>query len=264
MRERSVSLRRGAFEIPVLEGGSGDPLLFLHGSWAIEWGPFHDALAQRHRVIAPILPGFGESSGAEQLLDIHDLIYCELDLLDALGLTGLPLVGHSLGGMVAAELAAVQPQRFTQLVLIGPLGLWNEAHPVPDFFTFAPTALAGMLYADPDSPQAQAIAVTPTEDEAMIQFQLERAKSMAASARFLWPIPNRGLSKRLHRATMPTLLIWGERDGVCPPAYAEDFKALLPNARVELIPVAAHMPHLEQPEKLAELIEGFLGAVPSP
>src|SRR6266516_2774441 len=223
MLERKISLRGKTFEPVVLEGGEGQPLLYLHGSWATEWGPFHESLARRHRVVAPILPGFGESKGAEHLLDIHDLIYYQLDLLDRLDLHALPLIGHSLGGMIAAELAAVQPRRFTRLVLLAPLGLWNEAHPVLDFFTFSPASLAAALYSDPDSEQAQSTARPPAEGDAMIHFQLERAKSMAASARFLWPIPNRGLNKRLHRVTMPTLLVWGERDGICPPAYAQDF-----------------------------------------
>ncbi len=81
---------------------------------------------------------------------------------------------------------------------------------------------------------------------------------MATTARYLWPIPNRGLNKRLHRASMPTLLVWGERDGICPPQYARDFQALLPDARLEIIPAAAHLPQVEQPARLAELVRSFL------
>ena len=258
MQARKLSLRDGMFETSLLQGGRGAPLLYLHGTWAAEWGPFLDALAAERRVIAPIQPGFGDSTGDEHLLDLHDLIYYHLDLLDALDLHGLPLVGHSLGGMIAAELAAVQPRRFTRLVLIAPLGLWNEAHPVPDFFTYGPDELAPGLYGDPALPLAAATLQAPDEPEAGLAFRLERAKSLATSAKYLWPIPNRGLSKRLHRVTMPTLLIWGERDGICPPEYAADFQARIPHARLELIRGAAHLPHLEHPAQLADLVRTFL------
>jgi pimeloyl-ACP methyl ester carboxylesterase len=258
METRKLSLRDGMFESSLLEGGSGQPLFYLHGTWAAEWGPFLDALAAERRVVAPIQPGFGDSSGDEHLLDLHDLIYYHLDLLDALDLHGLPLIGHSLGGMIAAELAAVQPRRFTKLVLIAPLGLWNEAYPVPDFFTYGPDELAPALFHDPDSPRLRATLQAPAETEAGIAFRLERAKALATSAKYLWPLPNRGLSKRLHRVTMPTLLVWGERDGICPPEYAADFQSRLPRAQLCLIPDAAHLPHVEHPDTLADLVRGFL------
>jgi pimeloyl-ACP methyl ester carboxylesterase len=260
MQSRQVALRDGLFEASLLEAGSGPPLLYLHGTWAADGGPFLERLAERRRVLAPRLPGFGESTGSEQLLDLHDLIYYELDLLDALDLRGLPLVGHSLGGMVAAELAAVQPERFSHLVLLGPLGLWNQDYPVPDFFAFSPPDLAAALYADPDSPVAQQAARIPVEEDERISYYLERAKGLAASAKYLWPIPNRGLAKRLHRVRMPTLLVWGERDEIVSPRYAADFQARLPQARLEILPNAAHLPMVEQPERLAALVEAFLAS----
>lgn len=263
MDARQVPIRDGMFNASLLEGGTGGPLLYLHGTWPVELedggGPFLRALATEQRVIAPRHPGFGESMGNEHLLDLQDLIYYQLDLLDQLDLFDLPLIGHSLGGMFAAELAAVQPGRFTKLVLIGPLGLWREAYPVPDFFTYDPGATARGLFADPEHPVAASIARPPTEGDELIAYHLERAKSLATSAKYLWPIPNRGLSKRLHRVGMPTLLVWGEHDSICPPRYADDFRALIPQARLELISGAAHLPQVEQPERTAELVGAFLG-----
>jgi pimeloyl-ACP methyl ester carboxylesterase len=261
MPERTISVG-GRFQTSSLELGSGPPLLYLHGTWPLELaeggGPFLHALAERHRVLAPWLPGFGASTGNEQLVDLFDLLYYELDLLDALGLDNLTLVGHSLGGMLAAELAAVQPQRFTRLVLIGPLGLWNEAYPVPDFFTFSPAETAAALFADPEHPAARALAQPPAEGDEMIAHHLERARSLATSAKYLWPIPNRGLAKRLHRVRMPTLLLWGERDPLSPPRYADDFAALLPRSERALVEAAAHLPQVEQPERTAEAVLRFL------
>ena len=177
-------------------------------------------------------------------------------------------VGHSLGGMIAAELASVQPERLTKVTLIAPLGLWNTDHPVLDFFSVTPAELAQAMYFDQESERAQALAKAPQarlpevdpdteEGQAVINYYVERAKSMSTAAKYLWPIPNKGLSKRLHRLTQPTLLIWGESDGICPPAYADDFTAILPNATLHLVPDAAHMVHIEQPEAVAELIQGF-------
>ena len=254
-----VDVRNGMFQTEVIEDGSGSPLLFLHGVNNVQPGdPFLARLARDYRVIAPRLPGFGESSGTEHLLDLYDLIYYELDLLDTLGLRGIPVVGHSLGGMVAAELAAVQPERFSAVVLIAPFGLWNPGYPVADFFTMSPAKLAAATYHDPDSPAAQAAAQPPEDNEAYIAFMLDRARSLATSAKYLWPIPNRGLSKRLHRVSAPTLLVWGESDRIVPARYAEDFRAAIGNARVEIIPEAGHLPQLEQPDPLADSILRFL------
>ncbi len=261
MQRRKVAVRDGMFETEVIEDGNGPPLLFLHGVDNVQPGdPFLARLAERYRVVAPRLPGFGESSGTEHLLDLHDLIYYELDFLDALGLHGAPVVGHSLGGMIAAELAAVQPERFTGLALIAPFGLWNPAYPVADFFAMSPAQLAAATYHDPASPAAQAAARPPEDNEAYIAFMLDRAKSLASSAKYLWPIPNRGLSKRLHRIAAPTLLVWGESDRIVPPRYAQDFQAGIAHARIEIIPEAGHLPQVERPDQLADAVLRFLAS----
>lgn len=265
MQERKVAVRGGMFETEVIEDGNGPPLLYLHGVNGVQPGdPFLARLARQHRVIAPRMPGFGESTGTEQLNDLHDLIYYELDLLDALNLRGLPVIGHSLGGMIAAELAAVQPDRVSALTLIAPMGLWNPAHPVADFFSMAPTALAAATYHDPASPIAQAAGRPPEDNEAYIAFMLDRAKSLATAAKYLWPIPNRGLNRRAHRITAPTLLVWGESDRIVPPQYAEDFQATIADTRVETIAEAGHLPQVEQPDALAEVVLGFVGAAAQP
>ena len=268
MKESSLAIRGGQFDVDVLEGGDGPPLLYLHGIAGLRWDPFLERLSASHRVIAPLTPGFGGSTGSETLSDIHDLVYFYLDLLDALDLRDLPIAGHSLGGMIAAELAAVQPERFTGIVLIAPLGLWDPEHPVLDFFSVAPAELAQAMYFDQESEAAKALASTPQaklpevdpdteEGRAVIDFYVERAKSMSTAAKYLWPIPNKGLSKRLHRLTQPTLLIWGAHDGICPPAYADDFMNVLPAATLDLVPDAAHMVPAEQPDAVAKLVEGF-------
>ena len=258
MPVRTVPVDGGRFNTEVIETGNGSPLLFLHGTFGLEADRFLDRLGERFRVVAPRHPGYGSSSGSEQLLDIHDLIYYYLDFLDAEGLRGVPLVGHSLGAMFAAELAAVQPERFTKLVLMDAFGLWNAEYPVADFFAMMPRELAETLYHDPESPTAQAASMPPEENEAFIASMLERAKSLATAAKYLWPIPNRVLSKRLHRIAAPTLLIWGESDKLVPPQYGKDFQAGIKGARLELIKDAGHLPQVEQPEQTAETVLAFL------
>ena len=246
-------------EIEVKEAGQGAPLLFLHWELGPRWSAFHDRLAEHWRVIAPSHPGFGNSGGGDQLHDIHDLIYWYLDYLDGAALSGLPLVGHGLGGMFAAELAAVQPDRFTHLVLLAPFGLWLPDAPTLDLFAASPSELSAALYADQTAPAAVAASRTPTDQAGQIEQALERAKSQASAARYLWPIPNRGLSKRLHRVKAPTLVVWGERDGVVPLAYGEAFRSRIPGARLEVIPQAAHQLLDEQPDRLAATTLQFLG-----
>ena len=269
MNERSISVRNGRFEVDVLEGGSGDPLLFLHGVFGLEWTPLLERLSLGHTVVAPRTPGFGESTGTENLDDIHDLVFFYLDLLDELDLSHLPLVGHSLGGMFAAELAATQPERFSHVALASPFGLWDNADPVTDLFTISLPDLAKAMYANEKSEAAVAVATAPQarmtevdpetdEGQATINYLVERAKSMSTAAKYLWPIPNRGLVKRLHRVRQPGLVIWGESDGIVPPVYAERFAAHMPNAVVHIVPDAAHMVVDEQPDHVAGLIEDLL------
>ncbi len=258
VKRRTVPVRKNLFAADVIEAGAGPALLFLHGEMGRNWDDFLDRLAATRRVIAPCHPGYGDSTGTEHLLDLHDLIYYYLDFLDAANLRGLPLIGHGLGGMFAAELAAVQPDRFSRLVLIAPFGLWNPAYPVLDFFAADPPDLARATYHDPESAVAVAAAEAPSEGEPYVQFMLERAKSLATAAKYLWPIPNRGLTKRLHRVTMPTLIAWGASDGVCPVRYAEDFRAAIPSSELVVVDEAGHLPQVERPDELARVVLAFL------
>jgi pimeloyl-ACP methyl ester carboxylesterase len=251
-----VELRDGRFKIRVLQAGSGDPLLFLHGSGGLFWDPLLDGLAARHHVIAPEHPGAGESQGLEHVEDLWDLVLYYNELLDELGIGSATVVGHSFGGMVAAELASTSPHRVAKLVLIAPLGLWRDDHPVPDISGTPPAALPRLLLADPDGPLAAALpAPDPNDPE-----QLFRAsQTMASILQFTWPLPDQGLSKRLYRLEAPTLLIWGAQDRLVDPAYGDDFAALIADARLEVIDGAGHLPQLEQPERTLALIAEFIG-----
>jgi pimeloyl-ACP methyl ester carboxylesterase len=258
METSTVDLLDGAFQVELRQAGAGPAVLWLHGEAGPSWTAFHDALARDWHVLAPSHPGYGASNGGDRLDDIHDAIYFYLDLIDALDLQQLALLGHGLGGMFAAELAAVQPRRFSHLVLVDPFGLWLPEVPTLDYFVLPPAELAEALYQDRDSPAARATAKAPEGQDALIAYMLERAQSMAAAARYLWPIPDRGLSKRLHRVATPALIVWGQSDRVIPVAYAAEWGRLIPSARLVVRQDAGHLPHVEIPESLADLTHAFL------
>lgn len=256
MEMKTVDVRNGRFRIETFETGSGSPLLYLHGEDGLPEGPFFEGLAKNYRVIAPRHPGLGNSTGDDYLDDMWDLLYFYLDYMDALGLEQVAIAGHGLGGMFAAELAAMQPSRFTKVVLIAPFGLWNGANPTMDYFVGSPAEVAKATFADPEGELAKGFAKPQNEGD--LGPILERVKSQRIAAKYLWPIPNRGLSKRIHRVTPPTLVLWGKQDGIIPPAYADDFDAALPNATVALLDNAGHLPHLEQPQAALGAVERFM------
>src|SRR5436189_3037331 len=149
MNTRVIETRRGA-RCRVLEGGSGAPLVFLHGAGGLfAENPFLEQLARRYHVFAPELPGYGESTGEELLEDMLDFTLHAWDVADALGLRQPHLVGHSMGGMIAAEMACLAPRDLARLVLVGAAGLWLEAHPMPDIVAMLPQEIAEGLFVDP-------------------------------------------------------------------------------------------------------------------
>jgi pimeloyl-ACP methyl ester carboxylesterase len=255
MHESILELRDGRFKIRVLQAGGGDPLIYLHGAGGLMWEPLLDALAATHHVIAPEHPGAGESLGLEHVEDLWDLVLYYNELLDTLGIERATVVGHSFGAMVAAELAATSPHRVERLVLIAPLGLWRDDHPVVDLSGVPPSALPGLLLADPDGPLA---AMLPSPDPSDPEQLFRASLTMASVLQFIWPLPDKGLAKRLYRVQAPTLLVWGAEDRCVHPDYGSDFLAALADARLEIIAGAGHLPQLEQLDETVARVQRFL------
>lgn len=247
----------------VLVAGEGAPVVFLHGIAALTWDPFLDALSERFKVYAPFMPGTGTSSGMENVRDLWDLVLGYYDLFDALKLNRPDVVGHSLGGMIAAELAANDQSRVRRLALLAPAGLWLEESPIPDIFAMTPSELLAAVVADPEGPVAQAMRQQPETIEAQMEGYIARTQVMQAAAKLLWPIPDKGLSLRAHRIKAPTLLVWGKQDQLIPPVYAEAFARLIPDTTTALIDNAGHVLTLEQPARAIDAVAGFLNA-PAP
>jgi pimeloyl-ACP methyl ester carboxylesterase len=254
--EQIIELQGGKWKTRVLSAGEGSPVVFLHGAGGLVWDPFLEGLAHRHRVLAPEHPGTGSSQGVEHLEDVLDLVLYYGELFDALGVTSAPLVGHSFGGMVAAEIAAINPERVPRLVLIAPIGLWLDDHPIPDISTVTPSQLPALLLADPAGPAAAALTVPDPSDPEVL---FRAAMNMASVLQFIWPLPDKGLSRRLYRVRAETLLIWGRQDRLVDSAYGPLFVSAVPRARLEIVEGAGHLPHIEQAAEVTTLVNSFLG-----
>jgi pimeloyl-ACP methyl ester carboxylesterase len=239
------------------------PVVFLHGApGLLDDDRFFGGLAgQGFRVLAPELPGYGASTGEELLEDMLDFTLHGWDAVDALGVERPVLIGHSMGGMIAAEMAAVCPTRVSALVLIAPNGLWDDGHPIPDLFTMLPYQFPRVMFRDKE---AGAALLTGGHDfsnmDALTEFFVGNARRLGTAGKILFPIPNRRLSKRLYRVTAPTLLVWGADDAYIVPSYADRWESLMPNATVSMLEDSGHMVPYEAPERLATLVADWLAS----
>ena len=252
---RTIMLANGREQV-IHRAGAGTPVLWLHGLFGFdEDDPLVAALAESHDVIAPVCPGFADTAELVDLMDVHDLAQLYDDILVALGIGRAAVVGHSFGAMIGAELAARRQDAVACLVLLSPLGLWNDERPVADLFALPYPDMPSLLYADPSRASGGA-------DTSSLDGDVERlvtlAQALTSVAKFLWPIPDRRLRTRLYRVVAPTLVVFGADDAWVPASYADDFVAGLPHGRAEVVAGAGHMLHLERPEETIPLVTGFL------
>jgi len=241
----------------VWEAGRGEKLGVLGGLVGFpRWSPFLDALAERRRVIVPSLPGFPGGLGHDALDDLPDWVSATLDLLEASGLDGADLVGISAGGALAAEVAAFSRATLRRLVLVSPLGLFDEREPVTDVWAQRMPDVARVLVSHPERLAAELAAPAGADP---LEWQIVMTRASEAAARIFWPTFDVGLRKRLHRITAPTLLLWGSDDRVVPASYAKRFaEALRGPVTVRTIENAGHLADVDAPAAVADAVEGFL------
>lgn len=248
--------------VPVryFEGGQGPDLVYLHGAGGVTAeDPFLTALAATHHVYAPLIPGYGDSEECPEIRDMLDFTLHSWDVVEALGLKDPILVGHSMGGMIAAEMAALAPNDVSRLGLIAPAGLWDDAHPIPDLFALMPYEMPQMLFHDAAAGAAMLTAGRNVEDPNFLQtYLVTNARQLGMAGRILFPIPERGLSQRLYRIKARTVIAWGDSDRLIPPVYAHGFKKGIAGAELVSIPEAGHMVMLEKTPAVVEAL-GRLG-----
>lgn len=242
--------------LTVRRGGTGDPLLLLpHDTGVDGWGAFHDALAERHSVIAPVLPGFDGTPRFEWMRSMRDMAATMQLLLDRLDLGPVTLVGLGFGGWLAAEMATVSQSRLRRLVLVGALGILPREGEIADQFLLSHMAYVRAGFA---TEAAYTAAYGDDDIDRLVRWDENREMT----GRIAWKpyMYNPALPALLSEVRTPALVVWGRDDGVAPPVCGEQYAAALPNARLELLDGAGHHLDIEQPRALAALITAFTAA----
>jgi pimeloyl-ACP methyl ester carboxylesterase len=246
----------GEVQIEVQRRGSGAPLVLLPGEEGLEVeSPFLERLAAHYEVILLWPPGFGRSNRPEWLT-MDDVPYIFLDVMARLGLHRVPVVGCSLGGWIAVEMATKSDALMSKLVLVSPYGIkvgGPTDRDIADIYALHPAKLASLKWVDPTKGQRDLVN-RPDEELFII------ARNIESCARLCWEpyMHNPRLRRRLHRISVPTLFVWGDSDGVVTPDYGRAYAQGVAGAQFALIPAAAHLPHVEQPEAFFAAIDPFL------
>lgn len=251
------SIRVNGIRIDAIERGTGSPLLFLHPGIGLDpAAPVLDRLAARARLIAPTHPGFGNSEQPPSFDSVDDLAYFYLDLLDEQKLTDVTLVGVSLGGWIAAEMAVKSTARIARLVLANAVGIKvgsRETRDIADIFAMPETDFNERAYANP--------ALGVRDYKAMSDADVRIvARNREATARYAWSpyMHSPKLKSRLHRITVPTMFLWGDSDRILSEPYGRAYAAAIPGTRFEPIARAGHFPHLEQADEFARRVHAFI------
>ena len=256
----------GGSSVALAELGSGTPLLYLHGfadihASSMEWLPFHRALAERLRVLAPAHPGCATAAENDDIDTMDDLVFHYLQVIDSLGLDKFHLAGASIGGWIAAELAIRMPERIRSLSLIGACGLYVEHAPISDIFMMVQPADGGKyrdyrhtLFRSADDPQA--VEMFPdgmmTVERELLRYRMFRfASRVGFTPPYLY---DRKLRGRLARFGRPAVVIAGEHDHLVPATHAKAYAESLRDAALRIIPAAGNSLVIEKPKEVAELV----------
>ena len=259
MRPREARISVGGVDVHTLVGGQGPALLVLHGAGANRgWVRWIEQVAERFTVWAPTHPGFGESGDAEWMEGVDDLARFHLWFIEAAGLQRPHVVGHSIGGWTAAEMATMSPGAIDRLVLVAATGLKPEQGEILDVFYHSDAELRDMIVHDPATvPEWSALfGRPPSARDAELA---ERDREMAARLAWKPYMHNLRLPRFLPRVSNPTLIVWGREDRIVPVECGEQYRRLLPNATLTVLERCGHLPPIEQPDTFARLVLDFLG-----
>lgn len=258
-RERFVNV--GGRSCRLWEKGEGAAIFWLASAPLLyRWTAIHEALAANCRLTVCSLPGLAGNGRNHDDLDDHlDWCLAAHDLIVAAGFTPADtLMGSSTAGALAADVAAIWPTLVGRLVLVAPHGLFDSAEPTRDMFALHPRDAATLLSTKPDTYKAQ---IAAPADMQPVVWSIETIRSNEATARFLWPLGDTRLSRRLSRITAPTCVLWGEQDQIIPLSYARRFAdGISGSATVVTIPGAGHIAELDAPGAVAQAVLHFSGA----
>lgn len=256
MRETVIEV--GGETLRAFEAGSGETVLFLHGAGGLAWYPLLERLSAERHVIAPEHPGFGHAELPAWLGSVSDLAFFYLDLLSALDLDNVHLVGHSLGGWTAAEIAIRNTARLRTLSLLAPAGVPAVEEPYGDIFLWSPEEHARNSFFEPALAEERIRGLPAADIDVMLQ-------NRAAAARLAWAprLHNPQLPQWLHRIDVPTLVVWGEDDRICPFSCRRDFLENIRGAQLRSLPRSGHALHTERPAEVADLLGDFFAGAPS-
>lgn len=245
-------------DLEVVERGQGRPILLLHGAGGPRGNaPFMDLLEKHGRVVAPSHPGFGGSPLPDWVNGVDDLAYIYLDLLDQLDWHDVTLIGMSLGGWTACEIATKSTARLAKLILVDPVGIKvgdRETRDLPDIYALHPDEVAKLMFYDP----SKAPDYSKLSDDELLAV----ARNREAAVLYLWEpyMHNPQLRRRLHRITIPTLVLRGEADGLVSDAYARAYAAAIPGACYEIVSRAGHSPQNENPQGFVDAVVRFMAS----
>ena len=247
-----------AIKTELIRRGGGPPLLFLHPELGVAPNAaVIDRLGAKFAVVAPSLPGYGHTDMPRNFSSVDDLAYFTLDLIETLDLRDLVLVGVSLGGWVAAEIATKTTERIRCLVLANPVGIKTGGpthRDMADIFALPQQELEAMAFHDPTF--ARFDPREASEDEVFVRLRNRESTVLLGWSPYMY---NPKLLARLHRIRIPALVLWGAADRIASADYGRAYARAIPEARFELIERAGRFAHIEQPDEFARRIAAFAG-----
>jgi pimeloyl-ACP methyl ester carboxylesterase len=241
-------------EVSFTEKGEGRSFLLLHGGGGpLTVNGFADLLSTQRpaRVITPTHPGFGGTPRPESLATVPALAALYVALLAELGVRDATVIGNSIGGWIAAEMALLDTSRISSFVLVDAVGIEVPDHPVVDFFSLTPRQVAELSYHDPDRFGIDPSKLSP---EALTVMAGNRATLVVYGGQSM---NDARLSKRLAGVTTPTLVVWGDSDRIADADYGRAFAEAIPGARFELLRDTGHLPQIETPAQLLDTVWAF-------